>query len=297
MKVIEKVTYSIWELKEEIRRNPDNHDAGAELLKYFLKSRVYIERKNNVPEEKRSFLLLQDKKAPACMLIHGAGGTPAEMRGLGDYLYGLGFTVYAIRLPLEIDERSRGLRDYTAKILSRKSDSKTTKRRATNRNTWSACLSESEIVLDTLLDYSADTSVVGFSFGGLIALNLMVNLDIKKTVLISPAIFPRDHGNFLFPLLLKCAPGVAKRIDPVGYTMAEFIQRTRAGIKRIDQPFLTVQSIDDPVVSLKGYAFLKRRSKNRKSEFVLMDKGGHVVLSGDKEGEVFKLAGKFLKRN
>jgi len=48
MKAIEKITYSIWELKEEIRKNPDNFGAVRELLEYFLKSRLYVERKNNI---------------------------------------------------------------------------------------------------------------------------------------------------------------------------------------------------------------------------------------------------------
>jgi esterase/lipase len=296
MKAIEKITYSIWELKEEIRRNPGNYDAGKELLKYFLKSRLYIERKNNIPEEERSFLLLQDHKAPACMLIHGAGGNPAEMRGLGDYLYNLGFTVYAIRLPLTITDGNKGLRDYLRCFFRRNREDDRTKRRATNRNTWSACLPESEIVLDTLIDYSADTAVIGFSFGGLIAMNLMRKYDLDKTVLISPALFPKDRGNFFFRFILRCAPRLAKQIDPAKYTIFEFIQQTRSRIKTISQPFLAVQSINDPVLSLKGYAFLKRRSTSKKSEFVLIEKGGHLLVKGENSEEVFKLIGKFLRK-
>jgi esterase/lipase len=296
MKAIEKITYSIWELKKEIKRNPDNFGAGRELLEYFLKSKLYLERKNNIPVEKRSFLLLQENKAPACMLIHGAGGSPAEMKGLGDYLYNLGFTVYAIRLPLTINKGNKEFKDHMRGLFRRTRDYNGTKRRATNRNTWSACLSESEIVLDALLDYSADTAVIGFSFGGLIALNLMKKFDIDRTVLVSPALFPRDRGNIFFRYMLKCTPGLAKQIDPAKYTIAEFIQRTRSRIKTIEQAFLVVQSIDDPILSLKGYAFLKRCSNNRKSEFVLLEKGGHIIIKGDKAEEVFKLVGRFIRK-
>ncbi|MCD6380665.1 alpha/beta fold hydrolase, partial [bacterium] len=256
----------------------------------------YIERKNNIPMEKRSFLLLQEHKAPACILIHGAGGSPAEMRGLGDYLYNLGFTVYAIRLPLQINKGNKGLKDYMRGLFHGIRDYDGTKRRATNRNTWSACLSESEIVLDTLLDYSADTAVIGFSFGGLIALNLMKKFDINRTVLLSPALFLRDRGNLFFQYILKGTPGLAKRIDPTKYTIAEFIQRTRSQTKTIKQAFLVVQSIDDPVLSLKGYAFLKRHSNNRKSEFVLLEKGGHIIVKEEKAEEVFKLTGRFIRK-
>ena len=44
------------------------------------------------------FLFLGDRSKPACLLIHGFTGTPKEMRWMGEYLNGQGYTCLGIRL-------------------------------------------------------------------------------------------------------------------------------------------------------------------------------------------------------
>src|SRR5512143_2591480 len=44
------------------------------------------------------FLLLGDSSKPACLLIHGFTGAPKEMRWMGEYLHGRGYTCLGVRL-------------------------------------------------------------------------------------------------------------------------------------------------------------------------------------------------------
>ncbi len=296
MKALQRINHAIWEMEEEIKRNPADKEAINELLEYFLSSRLYLERKNNVPVHQRSFMMVQDKPAHACMLIHGAGGDPSEMKGLADYLFQQGHTVCAMRLPLESGHGMGKLADYIKASFRKKRDYGDSRRRSTNRNTWSACLSESEIVLETLRQYSPDLTIIGFSFGGLIALNLAQRMEVGRLVLIAPAIFPRHRGNLNFRMMLKLAPTLVKRTDPAKFTIADFIQKTRTWIDSIEVPFMLVQSMDDPVISFRSYDFLKKRSNNKNSEFLLFESGGHLLMDGEKSEEIFAGIGKFIKK-
>jgi len=296
LKALQRINHAIWEMEEEIKRSPRDKDARKELLEYFLSSRLYLERKNNVPVQERSFMLIQDKPAHACMLIHGAGGNPSEMRGLGDYLFSQGHTVCAMRLPLESGHGRGSLSEYIRASFKKKRDYSDSRRRSTSRNTWSACLSESEIVLETLRRYSPQVTVIGFSFGGLLALNLAKRMETGRLVLIAPALFPRNRGNLNFRMMLKLAPTLVKRTDPAKFTIADFIQKTRTWVDSIGVPFMLIQSMDDPIISLRGYDFLKKRARNKDSEFLLFESGGHVLMDGEKAEEVYSGIAKFIKK-
>ena len=297
MKVIDRINYSIWELNSQIDKYPGDISIRNRLLESFLENKMYIERKNNVPVDHRSFMMLQDKISDICLLIHGAGGSPAEMKEFGKYLFDRGHSVCAIRLPLNTGMRRSGMTSYLRSRLTGKREFGGAGRKSTNRNSWPAALSEMEIAYDTLCRCSDAVSVVGFSFGGLIALNMMKEYDIPKTVLIAPALYPRERGGIKFSLMLRTIPSLAQWSDPVKFTIADLIARTRKTVDGIDQPFLMIQSVDDPVLSLKGYGFLKKHCKNKYSEFVLYENGGHVLVTGEVAEEVFGETEKFLRKN
>lgn len=296
MKVIERINYSIWELSSEIDRYPGDKQIRNKLLETFLENRLYIERKNNVPVEERSFMMLQEGVTDICMMIHGAGGDPSEMKRFSEYLYGKGFSTCAIRLPLNDDMKNGGMTSYLRSRITGKKEYGGVKRKSTNRNSWSASVSDMEVLYETLDSCCENVYVIGFSFGGLIALNLMKNYDVRKTVLIAPALYPRGKGGIKFSVLLKTMPSAARWVDPVKFTIAEYIIRVKKMIDGIDKPFLMIQSMDDPVLSLKGYGFLKKHAKNRNSEFILHEKGGHLLVKGEVAEDVFSESEQFLRQ-
>ncbi|MBN2184042.1 MAG: alpha/beta fold hydrolase [Candidatus Krumholzibacteriota bacterium] len=295
-KTLERINQSIWELQQRLGSVPDDLDLRKNLLKFFHESRVFVERNEGVPEKERSFLMMQEQEAGCCFLIHGAGGSPDEMRSIADNLFGQGYTVYGIRLSLDpgsIDSGFGGF--FRNRIGSRK-------RRRNNGNhsrassSWSVCLAESKIALETILTYSKSVFLVGLSFGGTIALNLMKKYKVKGTVLIAPALFPVKGRRYLFfKLSQMLLPSFVKQIAPVKTTMMELIDRTRFDIQPIDDPLLVVQAVDDPVVSQRGFNFLKRHSRNPRSKFVWIRDGGHLLVQGERAEEVLKICSDFIR--
>ena len=284
------INQTLWELHKKVKQQPQNLELRKELLKLFLESAQYIERRNHVPEEDRSFLLLQERESLCCMLIHGAGGTPREMRPLADHLYEHGYTVFGIRLPLNGQPGMSARRSSKGPFKWRK--------RVQNSLplSWSACLSTSEVALETLMEYTPNTYVFGFSFGGTIVLNLIQRYDVKGAVLISPALVPLATArSLLFRTLRKVVRPAAQHIAPKEDTMLELMERTRSDFKTIQQPLLVIQSKDDPIISMKGFDLVRSKAANPRSKFVRLDRGGHVLVGADAAQDVFGMCSDFIK--
>lgn len=298
MKTLERIDQAVWELRERVGGDPGNLTLRKDLLRFFHESVLFVERRAGIPERNRSFLLLQQREAPAALLLHGAGGTPDEMRPLGDYLYSLGVSVYGMRLPLDPRSRDRGFAEYARRVIGRggerggAGDSP-----ARGAGGWSECLAVSEIALETILAYSPDTTVAGFSFGGTIALNLMRSRPVRRAILLSPGLFPVGGTRYaLFRAARRLLPELTRRVMPVKSMMLDLIAMTRGEVgDEIREPILMIQAADDPVLSARGYQFLQKRSRNPASRFVLLPSGGHVIVAGDQAPEVFRICGEFVR--
>jgi len=288
------INQTIWELHKKLKKQPGNLDLRKELIRLFFESAQYIERRNHVPEADRSFLLLQERESLCCMLIHGGGGTPREMRPLGDHLFEHGYTVYGIRLPLD------GHQSASGRVSGRKSPLRAFQWKKRIQNgaplSWSTCLSVSEIALETLMEYTPNTYLLGFSFGGTIVLNLIQRYEVKGAVLISPALIPlATTRGILFRALRRVARPAAKRIAPREDTMLDLMERTRSAFQTIQQPLLVIQAADDPIVSMKGFDFLRGKAANPRSKFVRLERGGHVLVGSDAARDVFTVCSDFIK--
>lgn len=79
--------------------------------------------------------------------------------------------------------------------------------------------------------------------------------------------------------------------------MLDLIERTRSslGSGPIENPMLVIQAADDPVISAKGYQFLQKRATSQKSKFILLGKGGHVIIKDEGSEQVFGYCGDFIK--
>jgi len=288
------INQTLWELHKKVKQQPGNLRLRKELLRLFLESAQYMERRNHVPEEDRSFLLLQERESLCCMLVHGGGGSPREMRPLGDHLYEHGYTVYGIRLPLNAQQGASGRESgYKASFSSFQ-----WKRRVQNGLplSWSTCLSVSEIALETLMEYTPNTYVFGFSFGGTLVLNLMQRYEVKGAVLISPALVPlATTRSILFRALRKVIRPAARKIAPKEDTMLDLMERTRASFQTIQQPLLVIQAADDPIVSMKGFELLRSKAANPRSRFERLERGGHVLVGSDVARDVYTMCSDFIK--
>ncbi len=101
-----QINRTIWEIRHLIETNPKDFELRRELLRTHFLQRFEYDRSHHIPRDDRSFLFLQENRAPACLLLHGAKGTPGEMRDLGNYLYSKGFTVFCPRFSrVDLKER------------------------------------------------------------------------------------------------------------------------------------------------------------------------------------------------
>ncbi len=297
-KTLERINQSVWELREKVRLNPESFDYRKDLLNFWTDSKIFVERRRGVPEPQRSFLMLQKKEAAGCLLIHGAGGSPEEMRPMAENLFRQGFTVLGIRLPLDPNYSDAGFSEFTRAVFGRGRGKGRNSRGTNGGGSWSACIAQSEVALDTLLAYSPGSFVGGFSFGGTIALNLMQKFPVKGTILLSPGLFPIGGTRFaMFWAARRFLPGLTRKAMPVRSMMLDLVERTRSnlGSGPIDNPMLVIQAADDPVISARGYQFLQKRASSPKSKFVLLGKGGHVIIKGEDSGKVFGYCSDFIK--
>jgi esterase/lipase len=288
------MNHSVWELNTLIPKHPESSNLRGDLLKFFHENRVYLERKKGVPEEDRSFLLQQDRDAPCCLLIHGAGGTPAEMRPLGRHLFDAGYTVYGMSLAL--------LAEHAGGAAVKPGREKLSLRRIRDRGGLQEAyspdrsLSDAEVVLKAILTVTPRTYLVGFSFGGTIALRLMRRQHVRGAILLAPGLYPMTRGKVAaFSVLKRLAPFAAKQVSPLEFRLGEFIERTRALLKPIEQPVLVVQAARDNILSTKGVALLKKLAKNPRSKFVVLDSARHVIVKGEDSQQVFRLCVDFLR--
>ncbi len=294
--MLERINQSIWELQRTIRERPDDFELRKDLLKFYQESRFLIERRAGVHEEDRSFLLMQQKESLGCLLLHGAGGTPAEMRMLGEHLYNQGYTVCAVRLPISRSTGDTSIGRYIKEGLALRGGKERTL--TCHNDSWSICLSEAEVALATLMSFNPCTYLIGFSFGGTIALNLLDKRPVKAAALISPALYPVRHRRYyLFKACRTFLPSVAERIGPREYTVIEFMERTRSEISGVEQPVLVIQSHDDPVVSTRSFNHMKRVAKHENSRFEMLYSKRHVLVTGDTFEKVAALCTEFIRDN
>lgn len=287
-----RINQAVWELGKLIAKNPESYDVRADFLRFFHEARLFNERKKAVPEADRSFLLLQEREAPACLLLHGVGGSPAEMRPLAEHLNRAGYTVYGLRLALADDASAVPTPRAAGRLLD------SLRRRSASRGGYNVerCVADTGAALDAMLMFSPNTCLAGFSFGGTLALRLMGGRPVRGAVLLAPGLFPASDLRLrLFSAMRSVVPFVARGGFPREYALLRFSELTRERLSAVEQPVLVVQAARDRVVSPKGLRFIEQRSKNPKSRFVMLESDRHVIVTGDGAQNVFNICTDFLR--
>src|SRR5919198_4315041 len=108
------------------------------------------------------FFFLGNSSKPACLLIHGFTGTPKEMRQMGEFLNGQGYTCLGIRL-------AGHATDPEDMIRSRWTD-------------WVASVEDGYQLLCGLTDH---IFLIGLSMGGILALLASTQLNVKGVIAMS----------------------------------------------------------------------------------------------------------------
>jgi carboxylesterase len=258
-----QINRTIWEIKHLLEKNPKDFKLRRELLRTYFLQRFEYDRSHHIPRDDRSFIFLQDGRAPAALLIHGSKGTPAEMRDLGNYLYSKGFTVFCPRMS-RFDVKD-------------------------NPVTWESWVTYAESALSTIMEYSKKTVVVGLSLGGTVGVVLERLHEFSALVLLAPAVVPRlSFKDRLRAIARYVAPGWFFRVSGWDGEVVKAMEFLRKEPKEIACPTLVLQALDDRALSTKGLKLLRKWATHVDSEVVILPTGTHALTRGTAKEQVFE---------
>jgi carboxylesterase len=261
---------SAWELEKTRAARPDTPRARAVLLRSYQRLRAELEERQGVPPEKRSIVLAGAGAKDSVLLIHGATGTPSEMRPLADFLAGAGYNVYCPLMPGHA-KIGPGLHEVL----------------------WRACLQESRLRYQLLRQVSRRVHVVGLSFGAALAIHLAHEELPYSLVLLAPALEPRLTlgARLMLRLGVHRLQWVRRRY---GWSLQilEAMEKARPLLAHVAAPVYAAHCADDATISPGSLRLLQKKTHNPASRFRLFPTGGHLILQAHGEatlhGEILR---------
>ncbi|WKZ41377.1 MAG: alpha/beta fold hydrolase [Anaerolineales bacterium] len=232
------------------------------------------------------------------LLIHGFTGTPKEMRWMGEYLNGQGYTCLGVRLAGHAT-RPKDM------VRSRWTD-------------WTASVEDGYNLLRGAVDR---VFLVGLSMGGALSLLMSTKLDVKGVVTIStPYELPDEHPAWQIKLYsyfraympkTREEPGagwfdkeafrehISYPLNPIrsAAELKALLGRMQTALPKVTVPVYMIHSRDDTYVVPENmeriYAGLVNASDKTK---VYITGSGHVVTRDAARDQVFELARDFIRR-
>lgn len=244
--------------------------------------------------------LLPGSSAHACLLLHGLGGGVYEMQWLGQHLNGLGLTVQSVLYPGH---------DIPGKKMPR-----------SQWQDWYAHIVETYL---TLSQSYGQVSLVGFSTGCLLGLNLAMQHPAFKLVMMAPYFGLKHEWYYGLPLevyintLGYLIPDVPRLRLPIADPMVEKQARkaaffstfnldaVRSAIELMNQvqprlsslqnPTLILQSPKDTVVDPASASVLYEQLGSAEKVLIWLKDSDHVITLDRERNEVFRAVGEFLQ--
>ncbi|MDP2906604.1 MAG: alpha/beta hydrolase [Nanoarchaeota archaeon] len=204
------------------------------------------------------------------VMFHGLTATPYQVRELGDFLY------------------SKGIANFGARIAghsTQKSDlAKTT------REEW---LRSSRNAYEEFHKVHPKTIVLGFSLGGLLALNVANEYKPKGLITLATPYKLNMKGNFLsmigfhkkHPDDMISYPGSIPFKSK--YELIKLIKETHEAIEGVECPILIVQGTADRRVSNDSPRKIYDQVKSKDKALLILDGEQHIVLKGKYKNQVF----------
>ena len=223
-----------------------------------------------------------EKATEAVLLIHGYTGTPRDMDYLADRLAESGRAVSIPRLPgaaTDMDDLSR-----------------------TTRHMWKRHVLGSWQDLKSRYD---EVSVVGYSMGGVLALDLASRVKLERVTVLAPALLVSNPVVRFTPLIApfhRILPEVKTgwkpeedddettleqgrrywtRRDPRSLAQLRYLQiAARRRLKHLTTPVMAIVSSSDPTVPTRVIGVLERSLPGGLDRSLVVDRCGHNVPNG-----------------
>lgn len=220
------------------------------------------------------------------MLIHGFTGTPSEVRYMGEYLRNKGYTVKGILLrghgTTPEDMKKCGYRDWIRGAVEG----------------YKALKQECDEVF-----------AVGLSMGGLLALYLARNYDVRGVAALSAPI--RIHGRLAalsfverhFKTYILRNPE-KKDINIISYdkspiisvhNLFKLIRYVKANLRYIEKPVLVMQSYADRTVSPMSANIIYNNIGSKDKSIIYLRNSGHVITCDEEKEQVFEEVYNFIR--
>jgi carboxylesterase len=244
------------------------------------------------------FLLLGEPTKPACLLIHGFTGTPKEMRWMGEFLNGQGYTCLGIRLTGHATHPEDMIRS--------------------NWTDWAASVEDGYHLLRGLTD---QIFLIGLSMGGILSLLMATHLEVMGVVAMStpyklpddPRLRKIDWISRIVAFMPKSSeePGSswfdkAAWQDHISYPqnpvrsigqLNKLLGEMRAALPQIRVPVLLIHSRNDDYIVRDSMEMIYADLHNASDKTELYVSGsGHVITRDAARQQVFQSALEFIQR-
>jgi carboxylesterase len=233
----------------------------------------------------------------AVLLIHGFGGTPFDLRPLGEYLSKKGIASYGVLLP-----------GHGTSVLD------------LQKTGWHDWVSGPEKALGELTAKYKEVYIAGFSMGGAIAVHLAARHNVAGVILLAPCVYIKGQDKLVTPeysikhlaRFMMTDYIINDRMQAFDFSMLgdrpfyhlfpitslrELValeETARAEIPEVKEPVLVIQSKGDPTVDAKGPPYLVSHLPGHDAEVYWVERSRHLLaLDADRE-QVFKKTYEFI---
>ena len=235
---------------------------------------------------------------PACLLIHGFTGGPKEMRWMGEYLFGQGYTCLGVRL-------AGHATDPQDMIRSRYTD-------------WMVSVEDGYHLLRGITD---NIFFAGLSMGGTLSLLMSTSLEVKGVIAMSTPYKLKDDPRLPFvEAISKTIPFMPKSYEPPGSgwfdkeawkdhisypqnpvrsvgELNKLLGVMKEALPKVDVPVLLIHSKNDQYVLPENMEMIYNDLKNVSDKTKLyITESGHVVTRDAARHQVFESAVEFIQR-
>jgi carboxylesterase len=266
-----QINRTIWEISEAIKKNPEQTRYRRELLRAQFLQHFEHDKAFHVPRDDRTFLFLHEGDGPVVLLLHGASGTPAELRELGNHLYARGISVYCPRLTRQTGRDREAL--------------------------WESWVTQAQIALEAVTTCTQLGYVCGLSLGATVSLILHDRAPVKGMILLAPALFPRlSLKARLLQMARVVTPTVFYHFAGWNGEVLKSMEYARKNTREIQVPVLALQAADDNRLSARGLKLVRRFAKDADTDIRLLPNGSHVLTRGAAKAEVFDAVTAFVEK-